>query len=388
MTRFPFRSFLFLLLFLFSGLMMLSAQQSLAVLDTITDEQVDRSVQVPVTEKLIEIFLNRTDYRLIDRTDIKSVLEEQNFQLSGMVKTEEIREVGRYLGADLICLAKVSLVGRTYFVSAKLIDVSNGTIVSQATDDQPGSIEVVLQLSETVGQKLVQGNSTARTAAKDEESTGEFVFSEPQNAPNQESNQQNRRPTSSSAKVSERPPSILYFGLTLPLFTGQAYDSLIEEVEVLYGSSLDTWGVGIRVRGFVPLSDMIYLYTDGAVNGEYIETEAEDPLSSLLVYEALIGTGMYTYFDSKTTAYFGAGFGYLYVMLGEDVDTWDSYTVDGAGGFAYNLEVGVQYAVNPNFYLDLKLSLTSATLEEEELFGYSSEGFGSIQFGLMAGMSL
>lgn len=367
---------------------MLSAQQSLAVLDTITDEQVDRSVQVPVTEKLIEIFLNRTDYRLIDRTDIKSVLEEQNFQLSGMVKTEEIREVGRYLGADLICLAKVSLVGRTYFVSAKLIDVSNGTIVSQATDDQPGSIEVVLQLSETVGQKLVQGNSTARTAAKDEESTGEFVFSEPQNAPNQESNQQNRRPTSSSAKVSERPPSILYFGLTLPLFTGQAYDSLIEEVEVLYGSSLDTWGVGIRVRGFVPLSDMIYLYTDGAVNGEYIETEAEDPLSSLLVYEALIGTGMYTYFDSKTTAYFGAGFGYLYVMLGEDVDTWDSYTVDGAGGFAYNLEVGVQYAVNPNFYLDLKLSLTSATLEEEELFGYSSEGFGSIQFGLMAGMSL
>src|SRR6056297_5967 len=107
--------FFSLLIYLSGGLINVTAQESLAVLDTITDEQVETSVQVPVTEKLIEIFINRTDYRVIDRTDITSVLEEQNSQLSGMVKTEEIREVGRYLGADYICLAKVSLVGQTYF---------------------------------------------------------------------------------------------------------------------------------------------------------------------------------------------------------------------------------------------------------------------------------
>ncbi|MFW5711146.1 MAG: hypothetical protein ACOCZA_04270 [Spirochaetota bacterium] len=44
--------------------------------------------------------------------------------------------------------------------------------------------------------------------------------------------------------------------------------------------------------------------------------------------------------------------------------------------------------VNSAFYLDLKLSVSSAMLEEEELFGFSSQGFGSVQFGLMAGMKL
>ena len=396
--------FVFSLLIYFStGLINVSAQESLAVLDTITDEQVDTSVQVPVTEKLIEIFINRTDYRLIDRTDITSVLEEQNFQLSGMVKTEEVREVGRYLGADYICLAKVSLVGQTYFVSAKLIDVRDGTIVSQATDDQPGSIDVVLQLTERVGQKLVQGYTAPRTAAEEsdwaedsstqEEPGGEFVFSEPvqqEEAPRQPSGPSGPSGSSGVSRSAgpQLPPSLLYFGLTLPVFAGQAYDSLTADVEGIYGSSLDTWGVGIRMRAFVPMTQQYYLYLDGSAAGEYVDTGAEESLNSLLVYEALIGTGMYTNFGTNSFGYFGAGLGFLYVMLGEDIDAWDGYTADGAGGFAYNLELGWQYAVNPAFYIDLKLSLSSAMLEEEELFGLSSQGFGSVQFGLMAGMKL
>ncbi len=392
--------FFSLLIYLSGGLINVTAQESLAVLDTITDEQVETSVQVPVTEKLIEIFINRTDYRVIDRTDITSVLEEQNFQLSGMVKTEEIREVGRYLGADYICLAKVSLVGQTYFVSAKLIDVRDGTIVSQATDDQPGSIDVVLQLTERVGQKLVQGYTAPPTAAdesawaedtsKQEEPGGEFVFSEP--VLQGEDTRQPSGPSESTgvsrSTSPQLPPSLLYFGLTLPVFTGQAYDYLINDVEATYGSSLDTWGVGIRMRAFVPMTQQFYLYIDGSAAGEYVDTDAEESLSSLLVYEALIGTGMYTNLSTNSIGYFGAGLGYLYVMLGEDVDTWDTTTVDGAGGFAYNLELGWQYAVNPGFYFDFKLSLSSAMLEEEELFGLSSQGFGSVQFGLMAGMKL
>src|SRR6056297_4095028 len=175
---------LFSLLFSMCILSMAGAER-IAVLDSLVDEGVDRSVQIPVTEKLIEVFVRRTEYTVIDRTDVQSVLSEKNFQLSGMVKTEEIREVGQYLGADLICLAKVSLVGQTYFLSVKMIDVQNGTIIGQATAESRGSVEVVLRLAESAAVKLLEssgnlaktGRAPEKGSKNTQDSTG-FLFTD------------------------------------------------------------------------------------------------------------------------------------------------------------------------------------------------------------------
>src|SRR6056297_884717 len=159
---------LLILLLLSMCILIPAGAERIAVLDSLVDEGVDRSVQIPVTEKLIEVFVRRTEYTVIDRTDVQSVLSEKNFQLSGMVKTEEVREVGQYLGADLICLAKVSLVGQTYFLSVKMIDVKNGTIIGQATDESRGSVEIVLRLAETTAVKLLEGNGSLASGSKAE----------------------------------------------------------------------------------------------------------------------------------------------------------------------------------------------------------------------------
>ena len=149
------------------------AVKNIAVIDPIVEENVDPSVRMPLTEKLIETLINHDEYRVLDRTDTALVLEEQKFQLSAMVRTDEAREVGRYLGADLICVSKISLVGRTYFVSVKIINVEEGTIVRQATEEDTGGIQVLLPLIERVANKL-RHDASKRIAEKTD-----YVFEDP-----------------------------------------------------------------------------------------------------------------------------------------------------------------------------------------------------------------
>ena len=83
------------------------------------------------------------------------VLTEKEFQLSsGLVKPEEVRRAGEYLGADLVVAGTVSRVGQTYALSAKMIDVATGKVVAQASAEKEGKIDVLLPLARQVGEQL------------------------------------------------------------------------------------------------------------------------------------------------------------------------------------------------------------------------------------------
>ena len=395
---------LLILLFLSMCVLSPAGAERIAVLDTLVDTWVDSSVQIPVTEKLIEVFVGRTDYTVIDRTDVQSVLSEKNFQLSGMVKTEEIREVGQYLGADLICLAKVSLVGQTYFLSVKMIDVQNGTIIGQATAESRGSVEVVLRLAESAAVKLLEssgnlaktGKAPEKSSENTQDSTG-FLFTDPpaQNEPKEDpplaSPSGNTTP-SAQGNVT----SMLMMGFGIPQFIGPAYESLWEKIEAYYSpefidTEVDRWGIGVRIRGFWPLDSNMYMYAEGAGTTDNIDvTTEDDSMVSMLVWEAVVGTGYYMPFGNNFMAYLGAGIGILNLGFEADTDVWDAYTADSIGGLAYNMELGVSFFSGPNGSFDFKISLTSGKLEDEELFGSysSSEGFGALSYSLMAGMKL
>ncbi len=400
---------LLILLLLSMCILVPAGAERIAVLDSLVDEGVDRSVQIPVTEKLIEVFVRRTGYTVIDRTDVQSVLSEKNFQLSGMVKTEEVREVGQYLGADLICLAKVSLVGQTYFLSVKLIDVKNGTIIGQATDESRGSVEVVLRLAETTAVKLLEGNGSLAKTGKAAEKKSEnkqdstvFLFSDPsaQNGQKKDSSPTspsgNTAPSTQGSVARGNVPSMLMMGFGIPQFIGPAYDSLWGKIEDYYSpdfmdTEVDRWGIGVRLRGFWPLDSNMYIYAEGAGTTDNIDvTTEDDSMVSMLVWEAVVGTGYYMPFGNDFIAYFGAGIGILSLGFEADTDVWDNYSVDSVGGLAYNMEIGVSYFSSPNGAFDFKVSLTSGKLEDEELFGSysSSEGFGALNYTLMAGLKL
>lgn len=391
---------LLILLFLSLCIILSAGAERIAVLDSIVDEGVDGSVQVPVTEKLIEVFVGRTDYTVIDRTDIKSVLDEKNFQLSGMVKTEEIREVGQYLGADLICLAKVSLVGKTYFLSVKMIDVENGTIIGQATDESQGSVEVVLRLAESAALKLLEGNGnlskservTKKSTEKKQDST---VFLFP-SLPSVGQETQDSENTASGKKTPARNklfetgevPAVLMLSFSVPVFIGQAYDDIQERLDSDYGSDYERWGVGLRIRYFQPIGPTIYLYADAANSTDYIDTADGESLTNIMVTEFIVGTGYYTSFDERVFGYFGAGIGFMGVMFDGDVVTWDGLDSESNSDVSYGIELGAGYRAGERLVIDFRSSLSSVKVDIPDSFGFNSPiGFGALNFSLNAGMS-
>lgn len=131
------------------------AVPQVAVLDTVLAAGVDPAAGTLVTSKLEEEFVNRKAYKVLDRANVERVLREKEFQLSsGIVKNEEIRQAGEYLGADLVVVANVSRIGQTYVISAKMIDVATGEIAAQASAERSGKIDLLLEIAREVGARL------------------------------------------------------------------------------------------------------------------------------------------------------------------------------------------------------------------------------------------
>ncbi len=135
----------------------LTALPQVAVLDAVIEEDMDPGVSIAVADKISESLVNSGKYTVLDRANAELVLREKEFQLSGLVRTEEIRRAGEYLGADLVVAARAARIGDTYFVSARMIDVKTGAITAQASVEREGRIAILLGIAGAVGDKLAGG---------------------------------------------------------------------------------------------------------------------------------------------------------------------------------------------------------------------------------------
>jgi len=147
--------FIAVALFLILGAAALFSVPQIAVLDAILAPGMDPAVAVPVTDKIIEELVKSGKYRVLDRANVEQILEEKEFQLSsGIVRNEEVRQAGEYLGADFVVVANVSRVGQTFVVAAKMIDVVSGEIAAQTSYERQGRIDVLLDIARVVGGRL------------------------------------------------------------------------------------------------------------------------------------------------------------------------------------------------------------------------------------------
>jgi len=134
------------------------ALPKVAVLDLSVQKGIDPSVVAPVTESVMEEVVGSRAYIVLDRAYIEQVLKEKEFQLSGMVSDTQVAQAGQYLGADYVVAGKIQLVGDTYLVVVKMIEVRTGVIVAQSSEQGEGKLAVLLGLGHAVGKKLVVGS--------------------------------------------------------------------------------------------------------------------------------------------------------------------------------------------------------------------------------------
>jgi len=139
----------------------LVSQTQIAVID-FSGKNVSSADASTLTERLMtELFLTNK-YKILERDKMEEILREQGFQLSGCTTNECFIEIGQLLNVEQLVIGSISQVGSTYSISARIINVETGEILSTATYDNEGQIDDLLKRGmKIVALKLSSNNSNS-----------------------------------------------------------------------------------------------------------------------------------------------------------------------------------------------------------------------------------
>lgn len=130
---------------------------NIAVLDLELDGNVNASYQITLSNRLRQELLNTGRFAVIERGRMQDILSEQGLQLSGCTSDECVVEAGRLLGVEEMVAGSVGLVGSTYSVILRRIDVQSGEILDARNVDCPCPIEEVMTSSLKKAATLIAG---------------------------------------------------------------------------------------------------------------------------------------------------------------------------------------------------------------------------------------
>ena len=88
-------------------------------------------------------------YQILERSEMKQLLNEQKFQYSGCVDTQCAVEVGKLLGAKYMVVGTVTKVGETFAIDARMLDVKTGESYISAKYNYKGKIDKLLDVGMT-----------------------------------------------------------------------------------------------------------------------------------------------------------------------------------------------------------------------------------------------
>ena len=155
----------------------------------ITDFEVirghDKSIGVVSMESLITALVNSGHFNVVERSKLKTILQELKLGTMGLVDASNAKEFGGLLQADLILIGSFANLGGYWNTNLRLINVSTGLIVAafeeKATfsDIQPNAVRDTTNLSENFEGKLKPGwligaweRMNARRSVKVDHNTG------------------------------------------------------------------------------------------------------------------------------------------------------------------------------------------------------------------------
>ena len=103
---------------------------------------------------------NSISYELVERTQMDKIFEQFNIQNTGCVSDSCAVEMGKLLGADRIIMGQVGLIGRTYSVSARIIDLESSKTLRSADRQYRGSIDELMNtVIVDIGDELLRGKA-------------------------------------------------------------------------------------------------------------------------------------------------------------------------------------------------------------------------------------
>ena len=115
-----YKYFIIILIFLGS----LFSMETVAIID-LEPFGVSSDEAKALTQRLTSQMIQIGRYTIVERSEMKRLLDEQKFQYSGCVDVACAVEIGKMLGAKTMVVGSVSKVGMVYSVDARMIDVKS-----------------------------------------------------------------------------------------------------------------------------------------------------------------------------------------------------------------------------------------------------------------------
>ena len=111
-------------------------------------------------------------YSAVDRTEaiLTQLSNEQVFQRSGAVSDEQIRDIGKQLGARYLCITEISaLKGNSFYLDVRLLDVVSAEIVRTVTmGSRLRDAAEMIQAAQKIAYELIETEKVKERATREE----------------------------------------------------------------------------------------------------------------------------------------------------------------------------------------------------------------------------
>ncbi len=137
--------------FIISGIQAQQQQKkTIAVLEFNSDDLSKKELNI-LTNRFRSILVKTQSFDVLERDKMADILKEQDFTMSDQCNSAECAvQVGRLLGMELMVAGDVGLLGSTYSIDLRLIDVTTGKIIQTETQDYEGKIDGLLGAMTTI----------------------------------------------------------------------------------------------------------------------------------------------------------------------------------------------------------------------------------------------
>ena len=110
--------------------------KKVAILETVDKEgTISYPIKLMLRANLSKAITNTNGYEAYDRTDMDAIMNEQDFQRTGMVSDDQIKRLGEMTGASYVLVAEaVKVDEQNMFITAKILDVESAR--TERTDNE------------------------------------------------------------------------------------------------------------------------------------------------------------------------------------------------------------------------------------------------------------
>ncbi|MFA6471795.1 MAG: hypothetical protein WCU00_07125 [Candidatus Latescibacterota bacterium] len=109
----------------------------------------------------------RDQYIIVEQTQMDKILNQFNIQNTGCVSDSCAIEFGKMLQVDRILIGTVGMIGKTYSVSVRIVDVESAKTIKTADRQYKGSIDEVMNVVIiNLGNELLLGKMKKKSNTK------------------------------------------------------------------------------------------------------------------------------------------------------------------------------------------------------------------------------